>query len=209
MMWLILLPLTGILGSSEGILPATCTYADWTWNSRERRPVDVREVEKPYSALTDDERDAVTGCSLCREDQVEIALPGLEPFQVCKVVADDLETALRRTIEAGFQVETVTGYRVGRSKGVLDAQGRRTEYSNHSFGLAIDVNADRNGLYDRCTEFSGACRLIRGGEWRPGEPGGITPETPLYEEMTAIGWKWGGELPGRQKDFMHFSPSGD
>lgn len=191
----------------------TCTYTDWTWSAAERRAVDIREVEKPYSALTDDERDLLsdggTGCSICREDQMEIALPGVEPFRVCKAVAGEVEAALTRAMEQGFQIETVIGYRVGRSKGVLDAQGRRTEYSNHSFGLAIDVNADKNGLYDRCTEFSGSCRLIRGGEWRPGEQGGITPDTPIYEEMTAIGWRWGGELPGRQKDFMHFSPSGD
>lgn len=191
------------------VQPQTCTYSDWTWSAVERRSVDIREVEKAYSSLSEDERDAATGCSICREDQVEIALPGVDPFEICKAVAGDVKTALQSAIDAGFQVETVTGYRVGRSKGVLDAQGRRTEYSNHSFGLAIDINADRNGLYDRCTEFSSGCRLIRGGEWLPGEPGGITPDTPLYEEMTAIGWKWGGELPGRQKDFMHFSPGGD
>ncbi len=189
--------------------PQTCSYADWTWSSAERRAVDVREVEKPYAALTDDERDAATGCSLCREDQVEIALPGVEPFQICKAVAEDVEAALTRAMARGFVIETVTGYRVGRSKGVLDVDGKRTAYSNHSFGLAIDINAGKNGLYDRCTEFSGKCRLTRGGEWRPGAPGGVSPDTPLYEELTGIGWKWGGELQGRQKDFMHFSPSGD
>ena len=71
------------------------------------------------------------------------------------------------------------------------------------------VNAGLNGLYDRCTEFSGSCRLIRGGEWRPSAPGGISPDAPLYEELTGIGWRWGGELSGRQKDFMHFSLTGD
>ncbi|GJL93467.1 M15 family metallopeptidase [Hyphococcus sp.] len=189
--------------------PQTCTYADSTWSAAERRAVDISEVEKPYAALSDDERDGLTGCSICREDQVEIVLPGVEPFQVCKAVADDVETALRRAMDAGFKIDTVTGYRAGRSKGVLDAQGRRTEYSNHAFGLAIDVNAETNGLYDRCTEFSRACRLIRGGEWRPSAPVGISPDTPFYEEMRAMGWQWGGELSGRQKDFMHFSPSGD
>ena len=191
------------------VAPQTCTYSDWTWSAAERRAVDAREVEKPYSTLRDDERDAATGCSICREDQVEIVLPGVEPFQVCQAVAEDVEAALTRALARGFVIETVTGYRVGRSKGVLDADGKRTEYSNHSFGLAIDANAEKNGLYDRCTEFSGACRLIRGGEWRPDASGGIAPDTPLYEELTEVGWKWGGELPGRQKDFMHFSPSGD
>lgn len=200
---------TLLLAATATYSPPTCTYADWTWSAAERRAVETQEVERPYATLRDDERDALTGCSICREDQVEIALPGIEPFHVCKAVAEDVEAALTRAMEQGFKIETVTGYRVGRSKGVLDADGKRTEYSNHSFGLAIDVNADVNGLYDRCTEFSGKCRLIRGGEWRPGEPGGITPDAPLVEEMTNIGWKWGGALPGQQKDFMHFSPSGD
>src|SRR5690606_34129919 len=142
------------------------------------------------------ERDAATGCSVCLEDQVEIALVEGEPFRICRAVAKEVRMAMERAIARGFVVDTVVAYRVGRSKGALDAQGRRTEYSNHSFGLAIDVNADRNGLYDRCTAFSGDCRLIQGGPWRPGEAGGISPETALYEEMTAIGWRWGGELEG-------------
>jgi len=197
------------LFASAAAAPTSCTYAEWTWDSRERRAIDARVVEKPYSALGRDERDRATGCSVCREDQIEISLPGVEPFEICKAVADDVRAALSRAMEAGFEIETVSGYRVGRSKGALDAHGRRTEYSNHSFGLAIDINADRNGLYDRCTEFLPTCRLIRGGEWRPYAPGGIAPETPLYKEMISMGWKWGGELSGRQKDFMHFSPTGD
>lgn len=58
----------------DDLAPATCTYADWAWSAAERRAVDIREVEKPYSSLRDDERDALTGCSICREDQVVIAL---------------------------------------------------------------------------------------------------------------------------------------
>ncbi len=189
--------------------PETCTYTDWTWSSVERRAMDIREVKKPYSALRDDERDASTGCTICREDQVQIELPGIDSFKICKAVADDIETALNQSIDAGFEIDTITGYRVGRSKGVLDVAGRRTEYSNHSFGLAIDVNADKNGLYDRCTEFSDACRLLRGGAWQPGMAGGITTDSPLYEAMIKMGWQWGGALSGQQKDFMHFSPKGD
>ncbi|GJL95824.1 MAG: hypothetical protein DHS20C05_22290 [Hyphococcus sp.] len=187
----------------------TCTYTDWVWSVRERKAVNIQEVERPYRSLADEERDAATGCSLCREDQVEITLSGIKPFYMCKAVAKEVETALTRAMKAGFEIGTVVGYRVGRSKGVLDVYGRRTEYSNHSFGLAIDINAKKNGLYDRCATFSSACRLIRGGEWRPDMPGGIAPDTPLYGELKNIGWRWGGELDGLQKDFMHFSPFGD
>lgn len=128
---------------------------------------------------------------------------------VCRHVASEVEDALLRALEAGFPISDVVGYRVGRTKGRLDAQGLRTQHSNHSFGLALDVNARLNGLYDRCSKFSSACRLIRGGEWRPDRRGGISPDSALYRELTQIGWRWGGELAGRQKDFMHFSQSGD
>ena len=43
----------------------------------------------------------------------------------------------------------------------------------------------------------------------PEQPGAITLESVVYEAFRNIGWKWGGELAGRQKDFMHFSLSGD
>ncbi len=186
-----------------------CTYTDWAWNADKGRAEAFREIEKPRAALSEEERHDSLDCSVCREDQAEIALPGIAPFRVCRAVAGDVETALLSAMKAGFSIEKVVGYRVGRTKGLLDAHGLRTGYSNHSFGLAIDVNPDRNGLYGDCLEFSSQCRLIRGGEWAPAAEGAVTRESPLYRELTAIGWRWGGELAGRQKDFMHFSPSGD
>jgi len=85
---------------------------------------------------------------------------------------------------------------------------RRTQYSYHSFGVAIDINAEQNGLYGNCVTFSDACQLRRGGPWRPGRPGTITLGDPIYDGLTDIGLRWGGEIAGRQKDFMHFSLTG-
>ena len=187
----------------------TCTYSTWAWRSEAQRAENFETIEKPYAVLEVTERDPLTGCTVCEEDQQEISLPGLAPFFMCKAVADDVERALMNAMEGGFEIRTVTGYRVGKTRGALDADGLRTKFSNHSFGMAIDINAERNGLYDQCVEFSSRCRLLRGGGWRPGASGAITPGTPLYQELRAIGFKWGGELEGRQKDFMHFSPSGD
>ena len=147
-------------------------------------------------------------CSVCKEDQIEIRLDDVAPFKVCHILADDIEAVLRDAQYNGFEINEVTGYRVGRSKGPLDARGRRTQYSYYSFGVAIDVNAQQNGLYGNCVKFSGACQLRRGGPWHPARPGTITPGDPIYDGLTDIGLRWGGEIAGRQKDFMHFSPSG-
>ncbi len=185
-----------------------CTFTDWAWNSEQGRAENYREVVMPRAQLTPEQRHPSLPCSICREDQAEISVPGAPPALICKAIAKDVEGALTRAAEEGFRIDKITGYRVGRTKGPLDARGLRTRYSHHSFGLAIDVNPESNGLYDRCIEFSPACRLRRGGEWRPGEPAAIKPQSPLYHYMSETGLKWGGELKGRQKDFMHFSITG-
>ena len=120
-----------------------------------------------------------------------------------------MKDAFRQSINEGFRFYSLTGYRVGRTKGPVDENGLRTEYSNHAFGLAIDVNAEANGLYSNCVTFGPACELMRGGEWRPDNPASITRDSPIYRAMQAIGFRWGGDLDGRQKDFMHFSITGD
>jgi hypothetical protein len=111
-------------------------------------------------------------------------------------------------MENGERIFSVVGYRVGMTRGNFDALGNRTRFSNHSFGIAIDINEQQNGLYDRCITFGPACRLRRGGNWIPGQEGSLTPESPVVKAMKRIGMKWGGEIEGHQKDFMHFSPSG-
>jgi hypothetical protein len=185
-----------------------CTYETWDWNTGLRRAENHRRVEKPRAALTNEEKGPVPGCSVCEEDQAEVRLEGLAPFRICRLFRDRVERALLAARREGFPLLTVVGYRVGRSKGGLDAEGRRTELSNHSFGTALDVNSGRNGLYDRCEQFGPACHLLRGGAYRPGEPGSITKESPLVRELRKEGFRWGGELRGLQKDFMHFSRTG-
>ena len=186
----------------------SCTFSDWAWNSAAGRAENFREVQMARADLSPEQRHRVLPCSICREDQLRISV-GEHSTLICKAIAGDVEDALRRAEEMGFTINSLTGYRVGRTKGPLDIRGLRTQYSHHSFGLAIDINAEQNGLYDRCVEFGPHCRLRRGGPWVPGEEGTITPQTPLYQEMRRAGLKWGGELKGRQKDFMHFSLDGD
>lgn len=198
-----------LIFSTPNAAAEKCTYSTWAWSPEEGRAVDHAEIIKPRSELAAEERHPDLPCTICAEDHRIIALSNGAEVTVCKAVADDLEVALNAALRAEFPINEIVGYRVGRTKGVLDESGRRTQYSHHSFGLAIDINSSVNGLYENCAQFSPRCRLLRGGEWRPGAPGAITPETPVYGAITAMGWRWGGELPGRQKDFMHFSPMGD
>jgi hypothetical protein len=111
-------------------------------------------------------------------------------------------------VGGGAPIQEVVGYHVGRTRGDPDQAGRRTGFSNHAYGIALDINPARNGLYDRCEVFGTGCRLIRGGAWRPDDPGALTADGPIVRRLAAAGFKWGGEIAGRQKDFMHFSPTG-
>ena len=188
--------------------PDTCTYSTYKWNVNMRKAVDFERVRHPYSELTEDEVDPATGCTVCEEDQVVIELPDLEPFRVCRKLAPDFRRALDEIRDVREPVYSVTGYRVGKTRGEPDGEGNRTGFSNHSFGIAIDINAGQNGLYNRCVEFGPGCRLIMGGEWIPGKPGSHGAGGVVVKAMKAAGFKWGGEIAGRQKDFMHFSPTG-
>lgn len=187
---------------------STCTFTDWDWHSESQKAVNIRDVKMDRTELTPEQIHPTLPCSICREDQRRVKIGSVETY-VCHIIANDIQSILEATVASGFQLDKLVGYRVGKTKGPVDSQGLRTEYSHHSFGLALDINPDKNGLYDRCSIFSSGCRLRRGGHWRPGIPGTVTPESDIYHGFNSIGLKWGGELKGQQKDFMHFSLSGD
>lgn len=186
----------------------TCSYRTFSWDTKTRTAVDPVTVIKPYTELTESEIDRFTGCSVCEQDQREISIPPLAPFKVCRLLATRLEHVLRKLIEQGYPIRKIIGYRVGKTRGDADGRGLRTRFSNHSYGIAIDINPDNNGLYDNCPAFAPDCRLIRGGHWNPERPESLRADDEIVSELEAIGLKWGGEIAGRQKDFMHFSPTG-
>jgi hypothetical protein len=187
---------------------ASCTYETWEWDTIQKKSVNRRKISKDESELTPDERSDAKGCSVCLEDQSRIDIPGIPSFTICKVFRDRIQQAILNARQAGFRFRSIIGYRVGKSKGPIDARGLRTQFSNHSFGTAIDFNSETNGLYDNCPNFSSSCKLVRGGAYQIDAEGAISKNASIYAEMLRIGFKWGGEIVGRQKDFMHFSTTG-
>ena len=183
--------------------PKTCTYSTYAWHVARKRAVDHRRISKPYSEVTDIERDPnEPRCSTCFEDQVEVKVPGAPPVTVCWVYADRVEQALKKIVDSGtFQIKDLTGYRVGKTRGAIQ-HGQRSAMSNHSFGTAIDINRNSNGLY------RGRKRRM-GGHWDPkrNPDTTIVPNGIVYQEFSQF-WKWGGELKGSLKDYMHFSITG-
>ena len=148
------------------------------------------------------------GCSICIEDQKKVILSNGLSFLICKKYASLLKSVLETIISEGFIIDDVQGYIPQMSKGPLDSQGNRTVFSNHSFGVAIDINRMSNGLYDNCLEWNNDCKLIVGGTYDLKNKRSIIKSSSLVHIMKQIGFKWGGEIKGKQKDFMHFSRTG-
>jgi hypothetical protein len=185
-----------------------CTYSTYKWNIHTRTAVGLHKVSKPYGELTAAEKDNGTGCTVCEEDQVELSFPGLRPFKVCKRLAPDIEKIVNELQLQHAPVRDVVGYRVGMTRGNPDSAGNRTGFSNHSFGVALDINTAQNGLYENCFKFGPGCRLIKGGPWKPEQDLSLTGDSLIVRAFKKNGFKWGGEIAGQQKDFMHFSPTG-
>lgn len=187
----------------------TCSYSSYRWNTYTQQAENRQIVTKPYLNLSPQERDESTGCTVCEEDQRWIRIGELEPVRMCRVLAGRVENILNHALSRGFEIKQLIAYRVGKTRGDVDDEGKRTRFSNHSFGIAIDINPGSNGLYQSCINYGKECVLRRGGAWQPGrDPHSITADSDLVAAMKAAGFKWGGEIAGRQKDFMHFSPSG-
>ena len=81
------------------------------------------------------------------------------------------------------------------------ASGR---WSNHAYGLAIDVNPVENPYV--------GCGRVHHPPSRPYadrsrvRKGMVTPA--VVRAFRSVGWEWGGEWGGDTKDYMHFSHNG-
>ena len=183
-----------------------CAYQTYSWNTIKKEAVNYATVNKLYADLTADEVDAFTGCSVCEQDQRIIHLPPLEPFKLCHILAPRLTSVLQDLLKRGERVNSVIGYRVGKTRRDVDHDGNRTGFSNHSFGIAIDINPEQNGLYDKCIGFNQSCRLIRGGSWSPENEGSLKADGAIVGAMTGLGLKWGWSNFRQAKRFYAFLP---
>jgi hypothetical protein len=203
----LLTALCAAASAAPAAAPRECHYAYTVWNARARRSTERKVVAKPYAELSAAEKGPL-GCTPCEEDQAAVRLSDGLSFRACRAVAERVRAALEQSLADGQKLVSVVGYRPQVSKGALDGLGNRTALSNHSFGVAFDLNEDANGLYSDCPRWGSGCARTKGGPYRPGEPLSLTESSPAVVRLKQAGFGWGGLLPGRQKDFMHFSPNG-
>ena len=106
---------------------------------------------------------------------------------------DDADS--RRDVTASFNCRVV-----------VTPAGAGDTFSQHAYGLAVDVNPLQN-------PFVRADGWVRNRFTRPyvdrskDEPGMIHAGDVVVNAFAAIGWSWGGDWSG-DKDYMHFSLTG-
>jgi hypothetical protein len=131
--------------------------------------------------------------------------------------ADGLVTVFSKLFAAGFPIERMrisnaeqlfappTGD--GNSTEVFACRPARgqTEWSEHAYGLAVDVNPFHNPYHKGKVVLPElATAYLDRAQTRPGM---VLPGGPVVKAFAAIGWKWGGDYRSL-KDYMHFSANG-
>ncbi|MET0997478.1 MAG: M15 family metallopeptidase [Marmoricola sp.] len=132
-------------------------------------------------------------------------------------VADDLVGVFRALYDERFPIEEMRITRLDELDAPPTGDGNNTgvfacrvttggsSYSQHAYGLAIDVNPFQNPyLKDGQVLPELASSYLARGRVRPGM---ITPGGPVARAFAGIGWPWGGEWQSL-KDYQHFSQNG-
>jgi hypothetical protein len=83
--------------------------------------------------------------------------------------------------------------------------GSKTAWSEHAYGLAIDLNPFQNPYLSGRTIIPGQAGAYR--ERTPARAGMNTPGSLPVRAFRSIGWEWGGTYTSK-KDYMHFSATG-
>ena len=80
-----------------------------------------------------------------------------------------------------------------------------TSYSEHAYGLAVDVNPFQNPYLKGDLVLPELASAYR--DRARHRPGMILPRGPVVRAFARIGWGWGGDWTSL-KDLQHFSANG-
>ncbi len=136
---------------------------------------------------------------------------------VHRTVADDLVSVFRTLYRQRFPQEQVvvvrsynpeappTGDGNGTGAFVCRPSTGASYFSQHAYGLAIDVNTFQNPyLKGEVVLPELASAYLRREAVRPGM---VVEAGPVIEAFARIGWEWGGDW-NQSKDYQHFSQNG-
>ena len=130
---------------------------------------------------------------------------------------DDMIEVFRRLYRARFPIEEVRVRRAGEidapptgdynNTDVFDCRAATggSNWSQHAFGLAIDINPFHNPYLKGDLVVPELAEAYLDRDWH--RPGMIQPGDVVTEAFADIGWGWGGSW-NSLKDWQHFSSNG-
>lgn len=194
----------------------------------ETSDIDEPEAIFTYSSLSDDITERIVGSSYQENDKIKIE--DLVYVQVThwgfddeehigeiilnKKVADDVVEIFKELYEAKFPIDKIRiidEYDADDELSMLDNNssafcyreiaGSNGKLSNHSYGIAIDINPIQNPYVknDTVSPVSGKTYLDRTNVRK----GMIVEGDPCYQAFKKRGWIWGGDW-NSLKDYQHF-----
>jgi len=132
-------------------------------------------------------------------------------------VAEDLVAVFRTLFEARFPIEDMRlpttedieappygDGNITASTVCRPVKGTST-WSQHSYGLAIDINPFQNPYVRGATVVPELAEAYTDRSWS--RPGMITDGDVVVRAFASIGWEWGGHWLS-YRDYMHFSRNG-
>lgn len=137
---------------------------------------------------------------------------------VHRSVARDVVSVFRALHRARWPIEEMRITRASELNAPPTGDGNNTgafacrparlsaEWSEHAYGLAIDVNPFHNPYVREDLVLPERAIAYKDRSWR--RPGMIFPGDVVTRAFARIGWRWGGSWSS-SKDWMHFSRSGD
>jgi D-alanyl-D-alanine carboxypeptidase len=141
-----------------------------------------------------------TGELLVHEDVAQDLVSVFEQLYAFRFPIEELSIVTRRELDA-----PPTGDGNATTAFACRPTTGGTEYSQHAYGLALDVNSFQNPYVDGdlvlpelASDYLDRDRI---------RPGMIEPSGPVVRAFESIGWEWGGSWQ-TLKDYQHFSQSG-
>lgn len=132
--------------------------------------------------------------------------------------AEDVTEVFRKIYEARFPIEEMrvisraerdeppTGdHNITSGYTCRQIVGAVQKWSQHSMGLAIDINPFHNPFYRGEELYPELSESYKDRDWE--RVGMIYEPSVVFDAFEEIGWKWGGHWHGRE-DWMHFSAEG-
>jgi hypothetical protein len=136
---------------------------------------------------------------------------------VAATAAPKIVRVFRTLFAAGFPIEEMrlpttrdmlakpTGDGNNTAAYVCRAARGQTRFSQHSYGLAVDINPFQNPEIKQDLVLPELASAYRDRTWH--RPGMFLPGGAGVRAFAGIGWRWGGTWRS-SKDYMHFSAAG-